>query len=161
MTCQRSGCPNPTKGPRARFCSGACKVAAHRQKPLKGKVVAWSGKKVAAEPALFEQSADPKDAHHPRCDRSKCGLTPEECRKMPDPPPISDRALEPASTFEKPCSEGGIKHGGPGCTHGTFRNVLSDPMGLNKPFKREHADGCPCWTCKGVPDKKPAKPKKP
>lgn len=31
MTCQRTGCTNPTKGPRARFCSGACKVAHHRK----------------------------------------------------------------------------------------------------------------------------------
>lgn len=33
-TCHREGCPKPTKGPRARFCSGACKQAHFRKRDI-------------------------------------------------------------------------------------------------------------------------------
>lgn len=156
MTCQRSGCQNPTKGPRARFCSGACKVAAHRDKKLK-----------PGDGAFLKQ----------------VGKMIEESGTMPDtPPPPGPCATEvrerERALFERPCAEGGIKHH-TGCPHDTGK-VIEDPCpapeacetkqphrhvskpayAAPKPLDRSHAPGCPCWTCKGIPSKKPS-PKKP
>lgn len=43
---------------------------------------------------LFEQSADPNDAHHPTCrDREECFVTAKECRDG-EMPSLSENALE-------------------------------------------------------------------
>lgn len=187
--CMRPGCDNKLKSKRARFCSGACKVAAHRKakKPLglieeppvptafsnvlkgdgslgDGTIYGDDGKPLAPPPPGVVQVAKERvlttpcppdcerkgedhihvsmpdfasNAHHPRCRPDKCGLTPRECREMPDAPPLSEASLEAAGKVL----------------------VASKPAkGDRLTFDRSHAPGCPCWTCKGIPAKKPKKP---
>lgn len=181
MTCQRSGCSNPTKGPRARFCSGACKVAHHRKKPkLKGSVVQWSGKKIAADPALpgCAHGCGLPAHHDGTCAHKECGQVhaPDACpRKVhetpcpPDceagPPESHIHVSMPGFAMAKPEKKGILASSG---APSTFKNELTGSGSLptmaeaqervQKALDRSHAPGCPCWTCKGIPAKKTKKP---
>lgn len=57
MTCQLEGCKNPLKNTRARFCSGACKVAAHRKKPATSVNTTYSNV-VKGNPAITAESLE-------------------------------------------------------------------------------------------------------
>lgn len=194
--CMRPGCDNKLKSKRARFCSGACKVAAHRKKTIKGRVVPWSGVRRQADPAIETPAQKMiRTGHHSECRKpDACLLTPKECRESPSPGPLSEDALEivrpgvvqvargvvvTPSVFEETKDQHSLieETCPPDCDLKESHIHVSMPRfatakpktkpmgwlmssGSIKPLDRSHAPGCPCWTCKGIPTKKPS-PKKP
>lgn len=153
MTCQREGCLNPVKGPRSRFCSGACKVAAHRNKrkgiktmPKRPATRLAAGQMVSIDKDGFI-TPDPKGMF--KIHSAVTSVTPEPLQPLQPTVSTFRNVLAPPTTPQIPAPGSiGIPKSKPISLKPMMMAVSEKTKAI---LDRSHAPGCPCWTCKGVP----------